>query len=256
MTNGFDTKVYREQSHPLVKSIEWGNDVTDKFTTTYLITPRRPSILIMLTMRMTSLFISCLLTASAYYVAADKVEFFVYYSHWSLFMLTIYFAVATVICFWSRQRRPQEPVNTYKLPWFIQLQWIFFNVACSCNLLTSLIYYLVLLVNKNNNNNLASPINNVIHLFNSLLVFVEVFISSIPIRLRNMYQCLLFTLLYGCFLVVYNKQTGEPVYRFLNWANQKEMFELCVCSIIMLAAAYVVLYTINVIKTKIIKTII
>ncbi|QEI03694.1 hypothetical protein [Rachiplusia nu nucleopolyhedrovirus] len=244
--------VYCEQKQPLTKEINWGGDITDAFSTSYLISPRQASISIMLTTRIASLVITGLLTTSAYYVAADKIDYFLYYSHWSLFLLFSYFTIASITSLIYRLR---EADYHYTLPWFVQLQWILYNVVCSSNLLTSSIYYIVMLVYKNNNN-LTSPVNNVIHLFNSMLVIVEVFVSSIPVRLRDAYQSVVYTLFYGCFLATYHWKTGEIVYKFLNWSNQHEMLKLCACSMILLITIYVVLYTIHVIKVKFIKTII
>ncbi|AAY84059.1 ORF-128 peptide [Chrysodeixis chalcites nucleopolyhedrovirus] len=193
-----------------------------------------------------------LLIASGYYVAIDKAEFFLYYSHWSMISLLVMFVVGTMTTFIGRFT---EAEYSYRLPWYVNVQWFLFNVACSSNLLTSTIYFIVTVVYKYHNN-ISSPVNNVIHFCNSLVVLFEVCISSVPVRLKHVYQPLLFTLFYGFFLVFYNYYTGNPVYRFLDWSDGQEMFKLSSCCILLLLTIYVMLYTVHVVKEKVINTIV
>ncbi len=93
-------------------------------------------------------------------------------------------------------------------------------------------------------------------MFNSMLVIVELCVSLVPVRLRDVYQTVVFTISYGCFLVTYHWCTGEKVYNFLNWTNKYEMLNLCACALILLLSIYVLLYTIQFVKVKFFKTII
>nr|QBI90344.1 hypothetical protein [Trichoplusia ni single nucleopolyhedrovirus] len=228
----------------------WGGDITDRFSSCCLVSPRESSQLIMLTTRTASTLIMSLLIASAYYVAINKAEFFLYYSHWSMISLFMMFVAGAVTSYNGRFAEYH-----HKLPWYVNVQWLLFNVACSSNLVTTTIYFIVTAIYKYHNN-ISSPVNNVIHLCNSLVVLLEVCVSSVPVRLKHVYQPLLFTFLYGFFLVWYKYYTRDPVYKFLDWSNGLEMFKLSSCCIILLLTFYVVLYTVHVIKEKIINTIV
>ncbi|AOL56842.1 hypothetical protein [Chrysodeixis includens nucleopolyhedrovirus] len=230
----------------------WGGDITDQFSSCCLVSPREASQLIMLTTRIASTLIMSLLIASAYYVATNKAEFFLYYSHWSMISLFVMFFAGAVTSFFGRFEKNN---GNDRLPWYVNIQWLFFNVACSSNLLTSAIYFIVIMVYKYHNN-ISSPVNNVIHFCNSLLVLFEVCVSSVPVRLKHVYQPLLFTLFYGFFLACYNYYTGDPVYRFLDWSNGREMFKLSSCCVLLLLTFYVILYTVHVVKEKVINTIV
>ncbi|QYC92699.1 Hypothetical protein Trvi_ORF130 [Trabala vishnou gigantina nucleopolyhedrovirus] len=164
--------------------------------------------------------------------------------------------------------------NDKKMPWWVHLQWICFNVAVSSNLLATFIYFLAIAVNDNNNsgggsngsdgkniiihangnnvvNNYLSTIKTIVHLANSILAMSELLTCAVPVKLKNVYQPLAFVCSYGFFYWYLTKKFQVNIYKFIK--DQKEMYLLgCICCVI-LVTFYLLIYIVNYIKFKCIK---
>lgn len=198
----------------------------------------------MLITRLSSVLITALLVAAALYDAEDPRDFMLYYSHWSLILLLFMFISAAAT---SMQVAKLKHCNRYHVPRHVMVHRLLYTVACTANLVSSIVY---VLITFSYSNNTKKPVNHVVHSFNSLLVLVEVVLNAIPLRLYHVYLPMLYTLMYAVFAAVYHHYTGREIYKCLQWDNQQEVSRLCIGFFIIMIAIYMVLYTVSFVKIK------
>ncbi|AIE47766.1 hypothetical protein pesp035 [Peridroma alphabaculovirus] len=221
----------------------WKNNRGDHFGACQYIAMRKASMAIMLTVRLGSAFIVSLLLAFGLYAAPDRRDYWIYYSHWSLVLLLFMFLLGAN----TSLRCLLHQGNAYDIGCGARWQWLLFNVACTANIVSSIVYFVITFTYKGARKN---EVNHVVHTFNSLLVVVELINTAVPVRLHHVYQPLAYTVGYGLFAAVYHYFTGHPIYQCLRWGDAEEMAKVSISFMVLLFIVYMLIYTSSFVKRK------
>lgn len=200
-----------------------------------------PSIKVMLTLRMGMAVITTILIASAIYYAPNQMHFWLYFSHWSLFLLLVMFLWGSAITLRTTQTEDNG------VAWCYRVYGVLFRVACAANILSSIIYFYITFSYADS---VKRPVNHVIHTVNSLAALAEMFANAVPVRLIQVYQPVVFTLAYGVFLATFHFVTGEAVYKCLDWNDPKDMSRLCTGIMTLMFSIYFLMFIIYFLKLK------
>lgn len=259
-------------NHHLIKEERiWWYCYLDRFSVHFFTAERHKSIRTMLIWRGVMLILSAAIVCATFEIAIDKREYFLYYSHWSFIMLIMMFAtgfVASLVAYMNKNKyeltatattnannakvRYLQNYNKYvRLPWYVHLQWIFFNIACSVNLLTTIAYFIIIMTYNRCAERIpiVYEINVFAHTFNSVLVLSELIMSGVPIRLHYIYQPMIFTSMYGVMSYLYSYYTDVVIYKMYNF-NLNEVPIVGFLFMVMLATLYIITYAIDYIKCE------
>ncbi|ACO53562.1 unknown [Euproctis pseudoconspersa nucleopolyhedrovirus] len=240
----------------------WGNRLADRFSAFYYTTQRRKSIVHMLFVRTLGLILAIALCAYVYLKARDKygLSFYFRFSHWAFAIIALMYAaglVSSLVEYISNG----EFVALYasrRLPWYMRVHWIVFNVAVTTNLMLSVMYFLIFnacvfsAVVGNYSyccKIFETPhriVGSTVYVVSAILVTFELVLSAIPVRLIDFYQVLMYNIVYSLVLNVFQNYTQTNIYNFN--CNDKEALLTVLTCLILCFAMYVLTYTIDLIK--------
>ena len=111
-----------------------------------------------------------------------------------------------------------EDGEEVKLPWYMRIQWILYNISLPSSVLVTLIFWGVLY--PTNPDMIMSFFNATVHSANLLFMLIEQYVGAIPTRLLHVYQPVAYALCYAVFSIIIFSADGTVLYRFvLDWNN-------------------------------------
>lgn len=167
--------------------------------------------------------LSTVISSMTFYVMNDKFGYwFIYLTHWGLTINTLATGFATAV---SARCYFYGPISAeFKLPWYVKVSWVLYNIAVPLAFLIT-IFYWSLLFEAGIEEELNHALDVAIHGINSLVMFMLMSSSLLPSRLLHIYQPLTFSVVYVTFGIIYYfaggvEQEGNPwIYPVVNWAN-------------------------------------
>ncbi|XP_037298605.1 protein rolling stone isoform X2 [Manduca sexta] len=167
--------------------------------------------------------ISIVISSMTYYIINGKIGYwFIYLTHWGLTVNTLTTAFSVFI---SARSYFVGPISAeFKLPWYIKVYWVLYNIGVPLAFLIT-IFYWSLLYEAGIEEELNHSLDVAIHGINSLVMFLLTASAAQPCRLLHFYQPLQFSVIYVIFGVIYYlaggvEQEGNPwIYPVVNWAN-------------------------------------
>ncbi|AUV65283.1 hypothetical protein [Alphabaculovirus myunipunctae] len=210
---------------------------------------RKQSFAVMATMRIASSLIVAILIASSVYIAPDKNEYWIYFTHWSLMLLFLFFVDGAAVSLKLLSLSSNKSTTPSSLRCAVALQRVLFNVACTANVMSTIVYFIMTFGYEDG---LRNPVNHVVHSVNSLLVFFEVATNAIDVRLYEVYQPIVYTFVYGTFAILYHHLTDVSIYKCFDWnAPTNRLFHLCFAFEIFTIFVYIVIYIVYYVKLSI-----
>ena len=101
-----------------------------------------------------------------------------------------------------------------ELRWFHKVVWILFEVSFGGAIIITIAYWIFL-----GNNTSEFSINN--HAINTVIMFIDFALNSIPIRLLHFYHLSIFGVVYTFFsLILHWTGYNSAIYPVLDWANR------------------------------------
>ncbi|CAG9796419.1 unnamed protein product [Diatraea saccharalis] len=199
----------------------------------------------------TLLFLASLgitVTSIVLYIINSWVGFWwIYLTHWGLSVLTLATGFSVAI---SARCYFYGPISgEYRLPWYIKVYWVLFNIAVPLSFLITLFYWTVLF-----EANIEEELNHghdvAVHGLNSLIMFILLITSSHPSRILHIYQPLVFAVVYFLFTLFYYlgggvNRDGQPfVYPVLNWNKAGQTVGVGVVTGLLLILLYILVVSI------------
>ncbi|XP_019696114.1 protein rolling stone isoform X2 [Harpegnathos saltator] len=132
---------------------------------------------------------------------------------------------------WRLQRISSFDPCNLRLESTERLYWFLYVVATNIAIGVTVCYWSIVYDPKIHH---LDPLNIMLHVCNSVLILIDLFVTSIPFRLRNFWWCLSFVMFYLVFSVIYyaagglNKQGYHYIYKILDW--KKPMRTVLVCA--------------------------
>jgi len=168
------------------------------------------------------------------FILTNRPEYtYVFFTNWGYTCLTlkciIQFIAVLKYYSWLPQkssdcaRRPllENAANTTnkELPTFLQALWLISNVASSCGLLISLVFWTVLFpyIKTANHETIQA------HGINVVIILLDLWVTSLPVYMAHVYQPYCFLTLYVVFNAFYWAAGGispfgtKAIYPILNW---------------------------------------
>ncbi|CAB3241031.1 unnamed protein product [Arctia plantaginis] len=157
------------------------------------------------------------------YIVKGKFRFwFIYLTHWGLtsILLATSFAVAVSARIYLR-----GPISgEYNLPWYVKIFWVLCNIATPFAFLITVFYWTVL-YSAGMEEEVNHTLDVAVHGINSIIMFLLLLSSSLPVRLLHIYQPLLFGITYMLFGLFYHlgggiDRLGNPyIYSVIDWSK-------------------------------------
>lgn len=102
--------------------------------------------------------------------------------------------------------------------------WILFNLVSTSTVCASLLYWIGRLVNKVGPSVSLFVMTVHVHLSCSILVFIELLVTKIPVRVLHFYPVTAYCLLYICFTYIFYQSGGSAeIYEILSWKNDPKL---------------------------------
>lgn len=249
--------------------------MADRFAVFFYLNDREISIKVMILLRALGALLASGSLVLTFLVAADRCEYFTYYSHWCMLMAVGMFAFGIISSVAAHKRNRMIQLATTdaifesdtincndhlvlspsaivtKPNWLNYVQWTFNNVAISSNLLASVVYLMVLGKDSSmgsNKNFTTIVITSTAHIISLLAVIGELVMGAVPVRLIDIYQPLTFNVVYGIFYLAYRNTTNREIYSYITNAN--EMVLMATILMLLQIILYCLIFCVNYIKCK------
>ncbi|XP_046371834.2 protein rolling stone-like [Haliotis rufescens] len=146
-------------------------------------------------------------------------------------------------------------IRLYRLPWYLKIVWILFNVVSSSSVMVTIIFFAVLFPEMTGAK-VGSMDNVQLHMLNSVIVVVEHLVSAIPIRLLHVIYPITYGLVYVFFSLFYWIPDHNHVMypKVLDW-NQPGLTigMICLIGFVIIPVLHSVFYLIYQLKMAIYK---
>ncbi|XP_078487924.1 protein rolling stone-like [Ciona intestinalis] len=146
-------------------------------------------------------------------------RYWIFLTNWTEVTGCLYFFTALVLAIYGYFSTNREVDRERGANWGSAIVWILINVAFSAALVTDLLYW-ALLSSGTNSSRLAEPFNVHSHAINLLLLIIDIFVTSYPIRLLHFIYPVGYGLVYTSFsLILHGSGFTSAIYSLLNWAT-------------------------------------
>jgi hypothetical protein len=88
------------------------------------------------------------------------------------------------------------------MPWYIKLEWLLYNVSTVAAIMVTVIFFSALYPMLNPDGGLYWG-DGTMHMSNSILVLLDLFLCAIPIRLLHGFYCFIYGMIYALFSIIY-----------------------------------------------------
>lgn len=131
---------------------------------------------------------------------------------------------------WRLQHVPGFDPRNLRLESTDRLYWFLYVVTTNVAIGVTVCYWLAV---YNPEIHHLDPLNIMMHVCNSVLMLIDLFVASIPFRLRNFWWCLSIVMFYLVFSVIYyaagglDKQGYHYIYKILDWKKPARTALVC-----------------------------
>lgn len=134
---------------------------------------------------------------------------------------------------WRLQRGTSsdfDPTRCLRFGFAERLYWFLYVVTTNIAIGVTVTYWVAVHDPKIHS---IDPLNIMIHVCNSLLMLIDLFVTSIPFRLRNFWWCLSIVMFYIIFSVIYyaagglDKHDCHYIYKILDWKKPVRTVLVC-----------------------------
>ncbi|XP_033745877.1 protein rolling stone-like [Pecten maximus] len=117
----------------------------------------------------------------------------------------------------------ETSTRTNLMPAYFKLVWILFNIASSCSIMVTLVFFIFLWPQMDTNNEPIDLDNLQLHGINSVIVFVECLLTAAPVHLLHYVYPLIYGIVYIIFTAIfYGAGNKDPIYpNVLDWNSDK-----------------------------------
>ncbi|AUA60337.1 ORF106 protein [Operophtera brumata nucleopolyhedrovirus] len=201
--------------------------------------------------RLTSCLLCCALISWSVCVTSNKAEWPLYYTHWIL-VLTLAMFLFGFIASLQGLRRRLKIIEFEVLPRYVSVFWVLYSATSTMSVLITLMHYFMYKYEQKSFSEL--PIDVIINLCNTILIMIEVCISSVPVFAVHIYLPLGLGLLYIIFALGYYSLTGVIIYEVLDVNIQMQTFAWIVILFVLSVVIYMLLWLGYTIKTKTVRS--
>ncbi|KZC06281.1 PREDICTED: protein rolling stone-like [Dufourea novaeangliae] len=135
-----------------------------------------------------------------------------------------------------------------------RIYWFLFVVTMNIAIVVTITYWCSVYDPKIHH---LDPLNVMLHICNSILMFVDFCVTSIPFRLRNFWWCLTIAFLYVMFSLVYYTAGGldrfgyHYIYKILDWKKPLQATLVCVGEAIFISILYSIMCLLEKVKHRV-----
>ncbi|XP_049877632.1 protein rolling stone-like [Pectinophora gossypiella] len=169
---------------------------------------------------------------------------FIYLTHWGLFMITLTSGFAFAVSWMAYTRGSIEA--TFDLPWYVKTYWALYNIGIPLAFFIS-IYYFTFLTGFEDVELAIDPVLDLfIHAINSVLMLLLLVTSRLPSRPLHFFYPVCFTLVYLIFTVFFYLADGRDpfdnnfIYPTLDWSEPGITTVMVVISAVALIVVHLV----------------
>nr|XP_012226178.1 PREDICTED: protein rolling stone-like isoform X2 [Linepithema humile] len=132
---------------------------------------------------------------------------------------------------WYLQKVTSFDACLLRLEFTERLYWFLYVVTTNMAIGVTVCYWVTVYDPKIH---ALDPLNIMMHVCNSVLMLIDLFVTSIPFRLRNFWWCLSIVMCYVIFSVIYysagglDKHGNHYIYAVLDWKQPKRTSLVCV----------------------------
>lgn len=138
----------------------------------------------------------------------------IYLTNWSFLLLTVSAVVRAVVV--VVMDRDNELADGFT-PWYLKGTWLLYEIVSPASFLVTILYFALLFKGS------LSVISAVTHLFNSVYVIADLYVTAMPVRLLHVVYILAYGSLYIVFTAIYWAAGGvnaggyNYVYQTMDW---------------------------------------
>ncbi|XP_033744372.1 protein rolling stone-like [Pecten maximus] len=150
----------------------------------------------------------------------QQVKWFIYLTDWCYFMLTMSTLLDMGCVVYSRAKRTDICQGlAFTNPWYFKFNWVVFNVANTCSITVSILYWGLLY----SSSEVMTAVNIETHALNAVYVIMNLFVTGMPVRILHLWHSMVYALVYVLFSLFYTLGGGTNhvdknyVYSVLDW---------------------------------------
>lgn len=157
----------------------------------------------------------------------------IYLTNWDLALGFIQALIGGILVSkrWRLQKISGFDPCGLKLEFTERLYWILYVITTNLAIGVTVCYWLAV---YNPIDHQVDPLNIMMHVCNSVLMLIDLFVTNIPFRLRNFWWCLPIVLFYIIFSVIYyvagglDKYGHHYIYKILDWKIPVQTLLVCI----------------------------
>ncbi|XP_052075034.1 protein rolling stone-like [Mytilus californianus] len=153
---------------------------------------------------------------------AQQVKWFIYLTNWAYFVLTFSTTIGAVCVVYIAVKRDDILQGACSdMPWYLKVDWVFFNVSNSVSILVAMMYWGLIYSSSST----ITAVNIETHGLNMVYVLVNLFLTGIPVRFYHLFHPMVFGTTYIVFSIIYevsggtNAQNKSYIYSTFDWSN-------------------------------------
>ncbi|XP_063439334.1 uncharacterized protein LOC134720774 [Mytilus trossulus] len=153
---------------------------------------------------------------------SQQVKWFIYLTYWAYFVLTLSTIIdAICVVFISIKRDDILQDISPIMPWYLKVDWVFFNISNTISILISIMYWGLIYTGSEE----LTSVNIETHALNIVYVIINFFMTGIPVRFYHFLHPIVFGIIYIVFSIIYevsggtNHQNKSHIYSVLDWSD-------------------------------------
>lgn len=170
----------------------------------------------------------------------------IYLTNWDLALGTIQAFLGALIV--SKRWKLQKDVNfdpcNMKLTMLERSYWFCYTVTSSLAIAVTISYWTAVYNPKIHQ---IDPLNIMLHVCNSILMIIDIWITSIPFNIANVWWCLIVVIFYIIFSIIYYLAGGldklgyHYIYKILDWKKPGQTLLVCIGGITFVAIMHFIM---------------
>ncbi|XP_035732858.1 protein rolling stone-like isoform X1 [Vespa mandarinia] len=170
----------------------------------------------------------------------------IYLTNWDLLLGVTQAFLGAIIVFrrWRQQKDADFNPYNMKLTMLEKSYWIFYTVTSTLAVGVTITYWTAVYNPKIHH---IDPLNILLHVCNSILMFIDLSITSVPLYMKNVWWCLIIILFYVIFSVIYYAAGGldkygyHYIYKILDWEKPGQTLIICIAGMAFIILMHLIL---------------
>lgn len=192
-----------------------------------------------------------IILCSVFEFGSYKPEFYydkwpIYLTNWDLILGSSQALLGGILVSrrWKMQKLTAFDPNNLKLGSAERFYWFLYVVTTDIAIGVTICYWFTV---YNPEIHHIDPLNIMLHVCNSILMVIDLCITSIPFRLRNFWWCFSIVIFYLIFSVIYYSAGGldkygyHYIYKILDWKKPTRTFLICVGGLAFITVVHCIL---------------